>query len=42
MHGPADVMKKVASSSRITSNVANVSQRAAIAALEEISPSWRR
>ncbi|VEI12880.1 pyridoxal phosphate-dependent aminotransferase [Trueperella bialowiezensis] len=35
MHGPADVMKKVANfQSHITSNVSNVSQRAAIAALE--------
>ncbi|MFP7706733.1 pyridoxal phosphate-dependent aminotransferase [Trueperella sp. LYQ141] len=34
MHGPSDVMKKVANfESHITSNVANVSQRAAIAAL---------
>lgn len=35
MHGPADVMKKVANfQSHITSNVSNVSQVAAIAALE--------
>ncbi|MDP9805942.1 aspartate/methionine/tyrosine aminotransferase [Trueperella bonasi] len=35
MHGPADVMKKVANfQSHITSNVSNVSQRAALAALE--------
>lgn len=34
MHGPADVMKKVANfQSHITSNVNNVAQRAAIAAL---------
>ena len=35
IHGPADVMKAVANfQSHVTSNVANISQRAAIAALE--------